>query len=303
MALYLLRQLGSSAVSFLLVVVGSFLLLRMFGDPTPLIIPEGTPEQIQEVRRQLGLEAPVLSQLAGYLGGLLQGDLGDSYYSQRPVGPAVLARMATTATLVVGGVLVAVLIGVPLGIVAAVKRNTFWDRLISTLTILGQSMPTFWTGLILILVFAVRLRWLPAFGVDSWKGWILPIATLATFSMARFTRIMRASLLGELNADYVRTARSKGLSEARVVGQSVRNALVPVLTLLGFRVAELITGSVVIEVVFSIPGMGQMLVNDGIFRRDFPVVQAGIMLAAALVIAINLVTEWTYSLVDPRIRY
>src|SRR5690606_13041775 len=135
----------------------------------------------------------------------------------------------------------AVLIGVPLGVVAATRRNSVWDRLISTFTILGQSMPTFWTGLILILIFAVRLQWLPAFVVDSWMGWILPIFTLATFSMARFTRIMRVSLIGELSADYVRTARSKGLAEARVIGQCVRNALVPVLTLLSFRVAEVIT--------------------------------------------------------------
>lgn len=303
MKTYLIRQAFSSLLSLAIVTVGVFLLLRLFGDPVPNLIPDATPAQAAELRQQLGLSAPIYEQLGAYLADLVRGNFGESYYDRRPVLPKILDHFAISAKLILGGVLLAAVIGIPLGVVAAVFSNTIWDRLISIVTIVGQSMPTFWIGIVFILIFAVNLGWLPAYGIHSPTGWILPIATIGIFSMARFTLTMRVSLLDELGNDYVRTARSKGLSEFAVILHAVRNALIPVVTMMGFRVAELITSSVVVEVVFGIHGIGQVLVYDGVFRRDFPLVQAGVVFVAALIIGINLLTEWFYTLIDPRIQH
>jgi peptide/nickel transport system permease protein len=301
---YIVRQIGSSAISLVIVVLGIFLVLRLFGDPTPNLLPDGTPEQIAQLREELGLSAPILSQLGDFLGGVIAGDFGSSYYDNRPVLPTILDHFAVSIRLVIGGILFAIAFGIPLGVLSAIRHNSSLDRGITALTILGQSMPTFWTGIILIILFAVKLHVVPSSGIYSPAGWILPTVTIGVFSMARFTRITRVSLLEILKEDYLRTARSKGLAELVVIYKhAVRNAMIPVVTLMGFRFAELLTSSVVVEVVFSIPGLGSLLVYDGIYRRDFPIVQAGIIFTATLVIVINLIVDLTYGFLDPRIKY
>jgi len=280
-----------------------FLMLHLIpGDPAALIAGnDATAADVENVRQSLGLDRPLPAQYVSFVGKALTGDFGKSFRTGRPVLEEVLPRYAHTLALGAIALAIAVLIGMASGIVSAVRRHTIFDNGALLLSLAGVSMPTFFLGLLLMLVFSVWLGWLPLSGMDSWTHFILPAITLSTASVAIISRVMHASLIEVLNEDYVRTARAKGQREAIVIWRhAVRNALIPVVTVAGLQLGYLLGGAVVTETVFAWPGLGRLLVQS-ILARDFPVVQAAVLLLATSFVAINLATDLIYGLLDPRI--
>ncbi|HTU03785.1 MAG TPA: nickel ABC transporter permease, partial [Candidatus Sulfotelmatobacter sp.] len=281
-----------------------FLLLRLIpGDPVRLLLPpEATEQMVQETRRQLGFDQPIYTQYVLYLGQLLRGDLGTSIRFQRPVLDLVLERFPATLELTLVSMLVATLVAIPLGIVAAVKRYSRWDAGVMLGSLVGQSVPTFWMGIVLILVFAVQLRVLPTSGRGSWQQLVLPSITLGAYMMALMARLTRSGMLEVLREDYVRTARAKGLPEYGVlVRHAFRNALLPVVTVCGMQVGALLGGAIITEAVFAWPGIGTLTIN-AIYMRDYPIVQATVLISAAAFVLINFALDLTYQWLDPRIQ-
>ena len=281
-----------------------FLMVHLVpGDPAALIAgTDATRADIENVRQSLGLDRPLPAQYASFVGRALTGDFGNSFRTGRPVLDEIAPRYLNTLVLGSLALLLAVVIGMATGIVSAVRRHTVFDNTALVLSLAGVSMPTFFLGLLLMLVFSVWLGWLPLSGKDTWLHYILPAITLSTASIAVISRIMHASLIEVLNEDYVRTARAKGQRESLVIWRhAVRNALVPVVTVAGLQLGYLLGGAVVTETVFAWPGLGRLLVQS-ILARDFPVVQAAVLLLATTFVAINLVTDLIYGLLDPRIR-
>ena len=280
-----------------------FLMLHLIpGDPAALIAGnDATAADVENVRQSLGLDRPLPAQYVSFVGKALTGDFGKSFRTGRPVLEEVLPRYAHTLALGAIALAIAVLIGMASGIVSAVRRHTIFDNGALLLSLAGVSMPTFFLGLLLMLVFSVWLGWLPLSGMDSWTHFILPAITLSTASVAIISRVMHASLIEVLNEDYVRTARAKGQRETIVIWRhAVRNALIPVVTVAGLQLGYLLGGAVVTETVFAWPGLGRLLVQS-ILARDFPVVQAAVLLLATSFVAINLATDLIYGLLDPRI--
>ena len=280
-----------------------FLMLHLIpGDPAALIAGnDATAADVENVRQSLGLDRPLPAQYVSFVGKALTGDFGKSFRTGRPVLEEVLPRYAHTLALGAIALAIAVLIGMASGIVSAVRRHTIFDNGALLLSLAGVSMPTFFLGLLLMLVFSVWLGWLPLSGMDSWTHFILPAITLSTASVAIISRVMHASLIEVLNEDYVRTARAKGQREAIVIWRhAVRNALIPVVTVAGLQLGYLLGGAIVTETVFAWPGLGRLLVQS-ILARDFPVVQAAVLLLATSFVAINLATDLIYGLLDPRI--
>ncbi|MDR2335732.1 ABC transporter permease [Diaphorobacter ruginosibacter] len=309
---FLLNRLLGAAVVLALVAVFVFALTRMAsGDPVALLLgDQATAQDIAQAREQYGLDKPLPTQFALWVGELLKGNLGQSLFLQQPVSQAIAERLEPTLTLALMAVLIAALIGVPCGMVAAIWRGSPADQVLSTIAMLGASIPSFWFGLILIQVFAVQLGWFPASGYgdpDSTFGQrvqhlLLPAIVLGVLNSALIIRFTRASLLDILGEDYVRTARAKGLPERVVMIKHVlRNALVPIITVLGLTLALMIGGTVVTETVFNLPGVGNLVVR-GVLRRDYPVIQGTLLMIAAVYVFINLAIDLLYTLVDPRIR-
>jgi peptide/nickel transport system permease protein len=266
-------------------------------------MPEGTPQQHEELRAALGLADPLYIQMGRFFAGLVRWDFGDSYFYESSAFSMVLDRIGPSSRLISGAISLALIIGVPLGILAAIGRGKLVDRLSMVIVVFGQSMPVFWTGIVLILIVSVRWQLLPTSGYGRPDQLVLPILTLGFFSTARFARVTRASMVDVLQNEYIRTAHAKGLSETIVLMKhALRNAFIPVLTMTGLRVAELVAGGVIIETVFGIPGMGNLLINS-VNRRDYPIVQAEVFLIACVVVAINLIVDLIYGVIDPRIRY
>ena len=281
-----------------------FLMVHLIpGDPASLIAgTDATRADVENVRQSLGLDRPLPAQYANFVGRALTGDFGNSFRTGRPVLDEIAPRYLNTVTLGALALLIAVVIGMATGIVSAVRRHTVFDNTALLLSLAGVSMPTFFLGLLLMLVFSVWLNWLPLSGKDTWLHYILPAITLSTASIAVISRIMHASLIEVLGEDYVRTARAKGQRESLVIWRhAVRNALIPVVTVAGLQLGYLLGGAVVTETVFAWPGLGRLLVQS-ILARDFPVVQAAVLLLAITFVAINLVTDLIYGLLDPRIR-
>jgi peptide/nickel transport system permease protein len=290
-----------------------FLLIHLIpGDPVSVMLgPDASPSQIQATRAALGLDRPIHEQLFTFYGRVLRGDLGHSYFLDRPVTRALAERAEPTIVLTLCALLVAVAIGVPSGIVAAAHRGSWWDRLLMFLSLLGVCIPGFWLSLNFIFLFAVRLGWLPAAGYASiWTDpraaltyMVLPAVSLGFNQSALIARISRSCMLDVLQQDYIRTARAKGLAP-RVVTyvHAFRNALVPVVAVIGITTAILIGGAVVTEIVFNIPGLGRLIIS-AILRRDYPVVQGVVLVTAAAYVIINLVVDLLYAFIDPRIRY
>ena len=281
-----------------------FLMVHLIpGDPAALIAgTDATRADVENVRQSLGLDRPLPAQYAAFVGRALTGDFGKSFRTGRPVLEEIAPRYLNTVILGTLALLLAVTIGMATGIVSAVRRHTVFDNTALLLSLAGVSMPTFFLGLLLMLVFSVWLNWLPLSGKDTWLHYILPAITLSTASIAVISRIMHASLIEVLNEDYVRTARAKGQCESLVIWRhAVRNALIPVVTVAGLQLGYLLGGAVVTETVFAWPGLGRLLVQS-ILARDFPVVQAAVLLLAITFVAINLVTDLIYGLLDPRIR-
>jgi peptide/nickel transport system permease protein len=295
------------------VVTVVFLLIHLIpGDPVAVMLgPEATPAQIDATRAHFGLDRPLLEQLLLFYKRILRGDLGRSYFLDRPVTQALWERAEPTLLLMSASLLVALLIGVPSGIVAGANQGSWWDRFLMMGALLGVCIPGFWLSLNFIYLFAVQLGWLPAAGyasifTDPWAAlryMVLPAVSLGFNQSALIARIARSCMVEVLQQDYIRTARAKGLS-TRVVAyvHGFRNALVPVVTVIGITMAILIGGAVVTEIVFNIPGMGRLIIS-AILRRDYPVVQGVVLVTAASYVLINLAVDMVYAFIDPRIRY
>jgi peptide/nickel transport system permease protein len=297
------RSLQSLLLLWLVTVVVFGLLHLTPGDPASLMLGEqATPEQIRDLRHALGLDEPLISQYARFLNHAIRGDFGTSIRAQRPALEVVLERLPATLLLAAGAFIFAVSLGMPIGVLSAVKRLSLWDHGSMALALMGQSMPVFWLGLMLIIVFSVHLRWFPVSGAGGPQHLVLPAVTLGTFLIGLIIRLTRSSMLDVLGQDYVRTARAKGLAErAVIVRHALRNALIPVVTLLGLQLGILLGGAVITETVFAWPGLGMMTVT-AINQRDYPVVQCAVFVSAVLVVSINWVVDVLYHVLDPRIR-
>ncbi|MDR7486614.1 MAG: ABC transporter permease [Armatimonadota bacterium] len=304
MAGYVARRLLDAALGVLGVTTIAFLAIRLSGDPVALLITEyATPEDIARVRRTLGLDQPLWVQYARFLADALRGDFGESLRFIKPAAPLVYSAMPATVQLAAAALLVALAVALPLGMVAGVRRGSAIDGVAIVLATLGQSMPYFWLGILLIMVFAVRLQWLPAFGSESWRHLILPAVTLAMTPMARIARIVRSGMVEVLTQDYIRTAHAKGLrASAVVVRHAMPNLAIPLVTLLALDFGTLLGGAVVTETIFAWPGVGRLVVQ-AIQSRDYPVVQAVVFYLATAVVLINLTLDVIYARLDPRVRY
>jgi peptide/nickel transport system permease protein len=280
-------------------------MLRMLpGDPAQVLAGQmASPEEIETIRRQLGLDRPIYAQYLSYLNRLAHLDLGRSARTQNPVIEEVWARLPNTMLLAVAAIGMACLFGIPAGVISAMRPYTWVDYLVTTASLCGISMPVFWLGIMLVVVFSVYLKWLPAGGTGSWLHVILPSVTLAAFVVAFIARMTRSTMLETLNQDYTTTARSKGLTEKVVViKHALKNALIPIVTVVGLQFGLLLGGAVLTETVFAWPGLGRLIV-DSILARDYPVIQGTILIFGLLYILVNLAVDILYALIDPRIRY
>lgn len=274
------------------------------GDPAQAILGEAaTPADIAELRGRLGLDRPLLEQYGAFLAGVIKGDLGQSMRTSEPVTDTILDRMPATAELAFAAMLVAIAIAIPLGIAAAVWRGTAIDHGATTLALMGISIPNFWLGPLLALIFAVELGWLPVSGRGTWANLVLPAISLGAALSAILARMTRATLLEELREPYVQAARARGVSRSRaVLRHAFRNSLIPIVTLLGLQFGAVLTGTVITETIFAWPGIGRLLVQS-IGFRDYPLVQGCILLIAVTYVGVNLLTDLLYGVIDPRIRY
>jgi len=301
---YLLQRLVWGLVVLFGVSIVVFVIVRVIpGDPVALMYPEGmTPETLQRARADLGLDQPVYVQYLVFIRQALQGNLGESFRYQRPVIDLVLERLPATGELTLAAIVLALGLGMPMGVAAAVRRNSALDNLVMLLAMVGQSMPTFWVGIVLIVVFAVSLHWLPTSGTGDFRYIILPALSLSGFMIALTARLVRSSMLEVLSQDYLRTARAKGLGERSVVvGHALKNALIPVVTILSLQVGTLLGGAVITETVFAWPGVG-LLVITAVSQRDYNVVQAVVLLSTVVFVLINLLVDIAYTWLDPRVR-
>ena len=304
MPVFILSRLFSAFLVLLGVSCLVFLLIHLVpGDPVEVMLGEAAhPADREALRHALGLDQSLLTQLLHYFNGLLHLDLGSSLQSKRPITELLWERIPATAELAGAALLVAVMIAVPLGVIAAVRKDSAWDYGAMTVSMLGVSIPNFWLGPILILVFSVWLGWLPVSGREQPDSIILPAITLGTALAAVLSRMVRSALLEVLHEDYIRTARAKGMPESAVIWRhGLRNALLPVVTVLGLQLGVLLGGAVVTEMVFSWPGLGELTISS-IQRRDYPVVQACVLLISTSYVVVNTLTDLVYGWLDPRVR-
>jgi len=275
------------------------------GDPVKMMLAEfvTSPEQVAQMRAQLHLDEPIPVQYGRFVGNALRGDLGTSIRSRRPVVTEIAENAASTAQLAVASMLIAVALGVPLGLLAAIMRNSWLDVASMAVALLGVSMPSFWLGLLLIFIFSLQIGWFPATGGGDLLHLVLPSATLGAIASAIIARLTRSSMLEVLGQDYVRTARAKGLAWwGVVVRHALKNALIPVVTIFGLQFGNLLAGAVIVETVFSRPGLGRLIVG-GILAKDFPLVQGTVLFVATGYVLINVLVDIAYAFVDPRIRF
>jgi len=300
---YIARRALGAVISIVGVSAVVFIILRLSGDPAALLIdPTATQEQYLELRKILGLEGSIPEQYLRFVSSAASGDFGSSFRQGRPALDVVVERLPAIAQLAVGALLLTLIIAIPLGVLSAVHRDSTIDRIASLVTLLGQGIPTFWLGILLILIVSVSWRLLPVSGMGSVAHLVLPTITLAAHPISKFTRLTRSEMLEVLSQDYVRTARAKGLSEAVVrYRHALKNASIGLVTIIGLDVGYLLGGSVIVETVFAWPGIGRLMI-DAISQRDFPVVQANVFVMANIVVLINLIVDVSYPLFDPRIR-
>ena len=305
MVTYAIRRLLIAIPTLLGVVLLVFLMVRLApGDPAVLLAGEfATPETLEAIRARYGLDRPLPEQLLIYLQALLSGDLGESARSRRPVLEELRTYFPNTVELASAAILVALLTGIPLGILAALRPGSGLDLGVMVLALLGVSMPVFWFGLLAILIFAVELGWFPVAGKGTLAHLVLPAITLGVNATALLARMTRGTLLEVLSQDYIRTARAKGLAERVVIlKHALRNALIPVVTVAGLEFGSLLAGAVITETIFAWPGLGQLLVGS-ILARDYPMVQGAVLLVATTFILVNLLVDLLYAWIDPRVRY
>jgi ABC-type dipeptide/oligopeptide/nickel transport system permease component len=301
------RYLATAVVHALAVALGvsmlSFVFMRMSGDPVMLMLPpDATHQQIEDFRERMGFNDSLAAQYVRFLGGAVKGDFGQSLRHQQPSMGLVLERLPATMELAAAGMVLARLGAIPVGIASARRRGSFVDYLGMGGSLLGLSMPNFWVGIVGILIFSVHLRLLPTGGRGTWLQLILPAFALGSYLMALIARLTRSGMLEVLSQDYVRTARAKGLSERLVVWRhALRNTLIPLVTVVGLQIGELLSGTVVIETVFAWPGVGRLVVQ-AVFQRDYPLVQAAVFVLAMTFVGVNFLVDVTYRFLDPRIR-
>jgi ABC-type dipeptide/oligopeptide/nickel transport system permease component len=305
MARYVQQRLLLMIPTILLTSLVVFLMLHLIpGDPASIYLGENqsTPERLEQIREQLGLNRPLYVQFADFLLRAVQGDLGRSVQTNRPVIQEIGDRLPNTITLAVSAMALAILLGITLGVLAGLRQNTWVDTTLMLVALAGVSIPVFWLGLLLILFFAVQLGWLPATGEGGVRGLILPTISLAALSTATLARLVRASIIEVLSQDYVRTSRAKGLRQAGIViRHALPNALIPVVTVIGLQFGNLLSGAVITESVFARAGLGKLVV-DSIQNKDFPMVQGVILVLATIYVVVNLIVDLSYAVIDPRIR-
>lgn len=299
---YLGARVGQAVIALFGVTTAVFFALRLSGNPALLLAPQNaTQQEINQISQQLGLNVPVWRQYLNYLGNLVHGNLGYSYVQHEPALTLLTQRLPYTINLTLAALAITIVFGVGAGMIMALTRGGWGERILMPLVLAGQAMPAFWTGILLILVFSVTFHWLPSSGDNTGTSLILPAITLASLSAATVARITRGAVLEQLSRDYVRTARSKGAGTWRLIWRHLlRNVSVPVLTVLALETANLLGGAVVTEEIFAWPGIGQLTIQS-VNDRDFPVVQAIVIFAATIYIVINLVTDIVYGFIDPRI--
>jgi len=280
-----------------------FVVLHLSGDPTLLMVPQGSPlSAIVRLRHELGFDRPLPVQYGAFVWRLVHGDLGDSLWQGRPAMTVIAERLPATATLAGAALAVSLTVGLGVGVPAALWRGGWVDRTAMTLALLGQAMPAFWLGLLLIMLFGVRLHWLPPSGMGGWRHLLLPALTLGSLPTATFARMARAAVLEETGKDYVRTARAKGAPPSRVIAAHLlRNAAIPIITVVALEIANLLGGAVITESVFAWPGLGR-LVLDAIAARDYALVQAAVLVGSVVFVSASLVADLLYGLADPRIH-
>ena len=303
MGRFIVRRLLQGLVLLFMVATVVFVLGRFTGNPVDLMLPEdATAEDRARLIKSLGLDRPMHTQFVVFIGNALQGDLGTSIRMRQPAVDVFLSRLPNTLAILPWAILLAMAIGVPLGVLAALNRGNSIDRAAGTVAVLGIATPSFWLGIVLIFVFSVELGWLPSGRMGGPEHYVLPVITLGTFLTAGFMRLTRSSMLDVMESEFVKLARIKGLAERTVIWKHyLRNAMIPLLTLWGVFVGNLITGAIVTETVFAWPGVGR-LTYEAVIYRDFPLLQAVIILKSILILTINLVVDVLYAYVDPRIR-
>jgi len=303
MGKYFLKRLGFCVFVLLGVSIISFILVHLApGNPAELMLGDGaTPDQIAAMEVELGLDKPLVEQYFLYMKGVLQGDLGDSIFFKRPCLDVIKESLPATLTLTVTAIFVCLLISIPMGVIAGVKRGSLVDLGAMSFAILGQSLSAVWLGILLVLVFAVKLQWLPAFGYGTAANMIMPSITLGVPTAALICRLTRAGMIDVMSEDYILNAMSKGIPKSRVVVKyALKNVLIPVITVVGVQIGTFLGGAVVTEQIFSLPGIGRMIVQS-ISRRDFPLIQSGLLVISAMFVFVNLLVDMLYAVIDPRL--
>lgn len=300
---FILRRVGQTILVLFCVATVTFFLVRLTGDPVRAMLPPtATAAQESGLRHQLGLDRPLIVQYLSYLGGILHLDFGQSLFFHQPAFQLILHRLPATIELAVGAMAFALIVAIPAGILAAIKRGTASDSSVVAAVLVGQSTPAFFVGILLILVFAVSLHWLPSSGIGGFSNLVLPSITLGLYSMAMIARLLRSSLIDVLGEDYIRTARSKGLSRWQMVrDHALQNAALPVVTIIGLEVGSLLGGAILTEQVFAWPGVGRLTV-EAITNRDFPLMQAIVLFLSVIFVLANLLVDLAYAVLDPRVR-
>ena len=300
---YIIRRLGYSVISLVLLSLTIFFFVRVTGDPAVLLVEPGASKaDLEQIRQQFGLDRPLFVQYGHFVSALVRGDFGQSFYYRTPVLELYLSRLPNSLMLAAAAMALSLLIGIPSGILAAVRVNGWWDRVGKIFSLLGLSLPSFWVGLVMILFFSVYLGWLPSSGAGTISHLIMPAFALGWFFAAAHMRMTRSSMLEVMGSEYVKLARLKGLPERMVITKhAFKNALIPVLTLAGINLVIMVNVAVVVETVFAWPGIGRLL-YEGVAFRDFPVVQATVLLGGVMIVVVNLLVDILYAVIDPRIR-
>lgn len=298
-----LSRLLQGLLTLLLTSIVVFTLARTSGSPVDLVLPaEASPAERESFIVRNGLDRPLVVQYGIFLADAVRGDFGTSLRTRQPALNLVMDRLGRTLILATAGLAVALVVSVPIGVMAAAHRGGVWDRLGQSFALMGQSVPAFWLAIILILIFSIHLRWLPSSGVGGWKHYVLPAIVLGWSISAGIVRLLRSSMLEALGAQFITLARSKGLSESKVIWKhALRNALIPVLTFIGFMYGVIIASAVVVEVVFGWPGLGYLAYESTLWR-DFPVLQCAVLVYTAIIVAINFLVDLAYGVADPRVR-
>jgi ABC-type dipeptide/oligopeptide/nickel transport system permease component len=300
---YILKRLFHSIFVLVGISLVVFIILHLTGDPAALLMPmDATPEQVAQFRKEMGFTDPIIVQYWRFFKGTLRGDFGQSFRHSQPALELVMERMPATIQLTAAAMVIALVVAIPVGIISAIRRNSLLDHIGMTGALLGQSTPVFWLGIMLILIFSVTIQWFPSSGRGEIQHLVLPAITLGMFTMARTARMMRSSMLEVMGQEYMKTAKAKGLNPGTVIlKHALKNAAIPVVTIIGMELGTLLGGAVITETIFAWPGVGRLAVQ-AIYNRDYPVVQAAVFLLASIFVLVNLIVDLLYTYLDPRVK-